>query len=345
MASASSRVDAFALFVPVVVPLILGGGGYAAYKVDWKMAITHFLTGPGRTSRILLLFFCWFNWKNLPFAWTFRVFYTIMYHHFIRKSPPLGPRALYKPMISTTRAPLLEIDYNLHKSNSTFFTDLDVSRSHLVSYLLRSTMRKLTHNSRSRLVLDPKTKEPVNGPLGILLGAVTCSFKKECPPFKQYEVWSRILCWDRKWLYVITHFVPKGTARPTEWLDPSFRGVKVRGGQDATGGWERKIIATAISKYVFKVGRLTVNPALMLSDGGMLPERPGGWMSGEAQVGDESVDLSDVDLDKDGEWDWRRVEAERRRGMELGSKFHELDKAHDLFDGGSQGALRTAWPN
>ena len=26
--------------------------------------------GPGRTSRILLLVFVFFNWKNMPFAWT-----------------------------------------------------------------------------------------------------------------------------------------------------------------------------------------------------------------------------------------------------------------------------------
>lgn len=247
-------------------------------------------------------------------------------------------------MISTTRAPLLEIDYNLHKSNSTFFTDLDVSRSHLVTYLFRPALRKLTYNQKSRLVLDPKTGEPMKGPLGILLGAVECSFKREVAPFRAYELWSRILCWDRKWLYIVTHFVPKGTARPTEWLDPSYRGVRVRSGQDASGGWERKIIATAISKYVFKVGRFTVHPALMLGDAGMLPERPGGWMSGENQVGEESADVGDVNLAVEGEWDWRRTEAQRRKGMELADKFQGLEDAHDLFDGGNQGALRRTWP-
>lgn len=138
--------------------------------------------------------------------------------------------------------------------------------------------------------------------------------------------------------------MPKGTAKPTEWLDPRYGKVRVRGSKDASGGWEKKIIATAISKYVFKVGRFTVNPALMLEDADMLPERPGGWMSGENQVGDESVDVSDVDLSVEGEWDWRRVEAQRQKGMELASKFSCLEEAQDLFDGGDNGALANVWP-
>lgn len=59
-------MDAFALIAPVFAPLTVGGAGYAAYKINWR----HFLTGPGRTSRILLLLFVFFNWKNMPFAWT-----------------------------------------------------------------------------------------------------------------------------------------------------------------------------------------------------------------------------------------------------------------------------------
>ena len=367
MASGANRVDAFALLGTVALPLTVGGAGYAAWRTNWNELIKAFLTGPGRTSRILLVLFIIFNRKSMPFMWTvrvppseqssrmpllrltcvyqqFRVFYAILHHHLFRKSPQLGPKALFKPMITTTHTPLLEIDYNLHKSNSTFFSDLDVSRTHLVSYLFRPALRNMTHNTQSKLVLDPKTGAPIKGPLGILLGAVECSFKKEVAAFQSYEMWSKVLCWDRKWVYIITHFVPKGTAKPTEWLDPGFRGVKVRGPSDAAGGWERKIIATGISKYVFKVGRFTVHPALMMGDSDMLPERPGGWMSGENQVGDEAADVSDVNLSVEGEWDWRRVEAQRRKGMELANNFANLEESHSLFDGGRGGAVARVWP-
>lgn len=242
-------------------------------------------------------------------------------------------------MISQTHAPLLEIDYNLHKSNSTYFADLDISRTHLVSYLCRPAMRRLARNATTRFVLDPRTQEPARGSLGIMLGAVACSFRREVPAYAPYEMWSRVLCWDRKWFFIVTHFVPRGAAVPTGWLDPGLQKAKTRGEHDAVDGWEKKIYATAISKYVFKVGRFTVNPAIILEGSGLLPDRPDGWMSGENQVGDESADVSDVDLSTEGDWDWRRVEAQRRKGMELAGQFHELDALHDVFDGGNNGAL------
>ncbi|OAQ90388.1 capsule polysaccharide biosynthesis protein [Purpureocillium lilacinum] len=345
MASASSKVGGLTAAVRVLTPLAVGSAGYAAYRINWAVAVRKFLTGPGRSSRILLLLFVAFNWKNLPFAWTYRVFYAILYHNVLRKSPALTPRALFKPLISETRTPLLEIDYNLHKSNSTYFTDLDVSRTHLVGYLCRPALRKLAHNPQTRLIQDPRTGKPAKGSLGILLGAVGCSFKREIAAYKGYELWSRVLSWDRKWMYIITHFVPKGAARPTEWLDPRFGKVRARGPGDAMGGWETKIHATAVSKYVFKLGRITVHPAVVLEESGLLPPRPdGGWTSGDAQLGDESADVADVDLSKDGEWDWRRVEAQRRKGMELASQFQGLDESHALFTGGSGGALGTFGP-
>lgn len=356
--SASSKIDTLTLTARLIVPVALGSAGYAAWRIDWPTAIRSFLTGPGRTSRIALLLFVFFNWKNMPFAWTvsfrypldltiavfnlfaqYRVFQGILYHNVIRKSPELGPRALFKPMITPSHAPLLETDYNLHKSNSTYFSDLDITRTHLVSYLCRPGLKKLTQNATSKMVLDPETGKPFRGSMGIMLGAVACSFKREISTYHGYEMWSSILCWDRKWCYIVTHFIPKGAAKPTEWLDPGFSRLRTRRSNDASGGWEKKIHATAISKYVFKLGRLTVSPATVLEHSGLLPERPGGWTSGENQVGDESVDVSDIDLSTEGDWTWQRVEAHRRKGMEYAESFQALDSLHGLFDGGRNGAI------
>jgi hypothetical protein len=80
-------------------------------------------------------------------TYQFRVFYTIIHYIYIRRSPSRGPRALFKPTISTAYTSVFEIDYNLHESNSGFFTDLDVSRAHIVSYLLRPAMTNLAHNT------------------------------------------------------------------------------------------------------------------------------------------------------------------------------------------------------
>ncbi|KAM0425554.1 hypothetical protein ACHAPT_009085 [Fusarium lateritium] len=207
-------------------------------------------------------------------------------------------------------------------------------------------MTNLVHNASSRFILDPTTGEPMKGPLGILLGSVQCSFHKEIGIYKRYELWSRVLCWDRKWLYILTHFLPAGTAKPTSWLDPAFGGCKVRANSDLAGGWERKVQATAIRKYVFKLGRFTVHPARILDNSGVLPDRPRGWVEdGDEQLSDMSVDLSDTDFTADEEWDWRRVEAQRRRGMTIAARFHALDEAKNLFDGEKNGALAYAGPN
>jgi hypothetical protein len=44
-------------------------------------------------------------------------------------------------------------------------------------------------------------------------------------------------------------------------------------------------------------------------------------------------------VDEGGEWDWKRVEWERRRGLVLAKHFHALDETNSLFDGGEDGAM------
>ena len=66
-------VGTLALFYPVFLPLgtaAIAYAGHRAVHMDWRMLLTQFLTGPGRTSRILLVFFLVLNWKSLPLAWT-----------------------------------------------------------------------------------------------------------------------------------------------------------------------------------------------------------------------------------------------------------------------------------
>ncbi|UPK92706.1 hypothetical protein LCI18_003641 [Fusarium solani-melongenae] len=340
MAPTAARLDAFAMIRPVMALLVISVALSTAWMLDCKESLRDLLMGPGILKRIMITMFVLLNWKSMPLAWTFRVFCTIINHIYIRKSPRLGPKALFKPIMSTTYTSVFEIDYNLHKSNSSFFTDIDVSRAHLVSFLLRPAMTNLAHNTSSRFILDPKTGEPMKGALSILLGSVQCSFHREIGLYKRYELWSRVLCWDRKWLYILTHFLPAGTAKPTSWFNPRFDKPEPRADSDLDSGWESKIQATAISKYVFKIGRFTVHPARILENSGLLPERPGGWIEGsEEQLGDMSVDLSDTDLTIDKGWDWRRVEAQRRKGMTIAARFHALDEAKNFFDGGNNGVL------
>lgn len=186
------------------------------------------------------------------------------------------------------------------------------------------------------------TGQPAAGSFSMALGSAHCSFHKEIGPYGAYEMWTRVLAWDRKWLYTVTHFVKKGAGRPSEWLDPKFRRGNRSAGQEPVKDWERKVHATAVGKYVFKLGRLTVHPAIILRESGLLPERPGGWVVDDASPAEDAPpveELPEGDLfsqveGDDTEWDWRRVEQRRRAGMEYAGRFHAMDDLREMFDGG-----------
>lgn len=271
-----------------------------------------------------------------------RIFHSFLFHMLGARPKALPQRALFHYAVTSSRTSLLETDYNIHKSNSTYFADLDVSRSHLVTHLLSPGMPPVGNNQKTRLVLD-KDGKPVKGSFGIALGAVFCSFRREIGPLQGYEMWSRILCWDRKWLYIVTHFVVKGKVKPTswdgKWKGPTRSKVVLKEGEEEkeVPDWGKYIHATAVSKYVFKLGRFTVHPSILIHSSGLLPERPGGWRGGDEEECGEMVELGEIDVQ--GEWDWKRVEAERRKGLEYAKHFGALDGTNSLFDGGEDGAI------
>ena len=264
-------------------------------------------------------------------------------------------------MIITSRSGFLECDYNLHKSNSTYFSDFDVGRLELLACLIGSGMTK----TRTELSKDP-------GSFAIMLGGVSCNFKREIKPYEGFEIWSRVLCWDGKWLYIISHFVKKGAVKPTQYtLQPWKRrtsskkppGAEQNGdrvqGFETKASPDRMIYASAIAKYVFKKGRLTIPPERVLGNSELLPPKPtnhetppattspsieGTSVDAAAASTAQSLPLTSQDADEvidaamrakgDGvspTWDWDRVEAERERGMKIAELFAGLDALNDEF--------------
>ncbi|TDZ20818.1 Efflux pump apf11 [Colletotrichum orbiculare MAFF 240422] len=257
-------------------------------------------TGLGAVAAALLLL----NLKRFPFVWHARVFYNIFWpkrNYFERK-----PGSVFKPVVTPSRVALLETDYNLHKSNSTYFSDLDVARTDLLAAL------------RAQAIGGGLYKEYKNGVM-VLLAGTSCTFKKEIKPGVAFDMHSRILAWDRKWLYVVTYFVErtKDSERKTTyqpWTKP----------EDGKPPAESSVVyATAISKCVVKAGRLTVPPAKFLSAAGVL--------NGEDADDAEDAEASEAGQGQDG-WTWARVEAERQRNLAIASGFaNALDAAHEEF--------------
>lgn len=277
------------------------------------------------------------NIKCLPLIWHYRILSPLVRAAWRKcRYPTLLPNlniktpTVFLPFITTTYAPLLECDYNLHKSNSTYFTDLDASRSHLLSCLCFQGLRALDHDL---------TVEGKRGMIAAIIGSVTTSFKKEIRIFQQYEVWSRILTWDRKWLYIVTHFVQKGSVSPRGFaMDKLPRGQNSENiagsGNVSEGGrvnpGQPVVFATAVSKYVVKKGRFTVPPERLLRASGLL----GDGVSPDP--GMEVKDMEGPECQKDhvnGSDVRDIIEKERLKGLKYAESWAELESLHDEFLG------------
>ena len=305
---------------------------------------------------IAVLIALW-NLKSLPFFWHLRLIYHFcrnwiqkdhVRHSLQTHDGPTHP--IFATVSVFSRSPLFEIDYNLHKSNSTFFSDLDMSRTAL---FIR------TFSSGYRIGYDELEGEGKRGNLNPILGAVHTSFKKEISAYQKYEIRSRILSWDKKWLVIGSWFmIPAKDDQPEQ------------------------LCASALSKYVIKKGRWTVEPEWALDKAGWMPRRP---PQDEIDAREESTGSATQNhtdparqrgilknsnssrsvLSRDGytigapipdsvsrwdaaysssndtarqrrppprpegkgrDWDWYQVDEERRRGLELAKAWLELDQ-------------------
>lgn len=244
---------------------------------------------------------------------------------------------------------MMETDLNLHseflsleasapltcliESNSSYFSDIDIARTHLICTLFS----KGIEHFRGGTGTLPGSKRPI---FGLALGAVSCSFAKELKPYEKYEIWTRVLSWDEKWIYIVTHFVRKGAVMPRKYtLYPQQNGVAQEDEKrrDSTSSVDSMssissassidsmvghpaVVATALNKCVFKQGRRTISPALMLKQSGLLPAKSlDDVLAHEIQpVTMPSCSSSDSGIDvcdNQDETELEAIERERQRGM------------------------------
>ncbi|KAG8626127.1 hypothetical protein KVT40_006528 [Elsinoe batatas] len=158
------------------------------------------------------------NLKNVPTTWHIRVLRAIFYQ--VHLAPKVMTRQdLFKPLVTTSWNSPLDCDYNFHKSNSTYLKDLDVARAHYIGALLRTGLRRMHAGDHEGL---PNPSGPSHTSSGrkvpdnyiIALGGVACIFRKEIAPLSRFEIWTRLLAWDEKWIYTVSHVVKAGAVRP-----------------------------------------------------------------------------------------------------------------------------------
>ncbi|KAG4439282.1 hypothetical protein IFR05_005215 [Cadophora sp. M221] len=296
------------------------------------------------------LFLLLINLKSLPLTWHMRLFYGYIKHYYLERNRPLPISTptnltLFQSTIYTSSTPLLELDFNLHKSNSTYFSDLDIARGHHLYCLFRLGFSKYSSaiqnpstisspiSTSTAVQEDSATTAKINpgrGSVHPALGGVACTFKREIKPYQQYEIWTRVVSWDTKWLYLISHFVERGAGNPTGYSDQPWRQHHSRQkassedsevGQKGRSGIENKtvkgpkIYAFAVSKYAFKQDRLTVSPTAFLEACELLPEisADGGGSEG-------------------GKILWVAIEVKRKEGMGLCGNMAGLEEGLGLFE-------------
>ncbi len=200
---------------------------------------------------------------------------------------------------------------------------------------------------------------------------MSVNFKREIRPYEGFELWTRVLTWDDKWLFIVGHFVRKGVVEPKGYLLQPWR--KVRGTEGKahnvdSNGLHPHIFATEIAKYVFKKGRLTIPPERVLRASGLLPPRPTDSETPPPQTNkipdpqitsndtpitsaaatltpdnaDEiiaaSLTANDADTESE-EWTWERVERERKRGLQIAELYNGLEALNGEFTGEEQPVL------
>jgi hypothetical protein len=259
------------------------------------------------------------------------------------------PKHLFAPLITSSFNTLYDCDWNFHKSNSTYFQDLDVARAHLMGCIIKTGLARLNSGDEEGL---PKTKAEYKGRYTLALGAVSCFFQRQIEPLQQFEIYTRVLSWDRKWIYCVSHVVKKGAIKPDSYALQPWKKSKRRPDQVKKDDEDlsKHIFATSLARYVFKKGRLTINPEIVLERSRLLPPRPagvglpprtealtsdatpapvetpatpamiGGPSSPEAVATEISKRLgkvADASVGQDEDWTWDDMERERLRGLKV----------------------------
>ena len=185
-------------------------------------------------------------------------------------------------------------------------------------------MTTLTRKGMATALISP-TNPAINdsavkkGRYSVSLGAVSCHFKREIAPYERYDMWTRVLAWDRKWVYMVTHFVREGAVKPKEAILQPQRRTRTGKSNGKQEEWSKAVFAVSVAKYVIKKGRLTIAPAEWLEQCGVLP----------AQAAQNGMTNGHTSPSK--KWTMEDIKARRLRGMEYAEKFAALDELQEQW--------------
>lgn len=138
------------------------------------------------------------SYKSLPGAYYIRFWAQVIKHIILPKyikSLLVSPKTPFDTITIKTYNSPFECDGYLHKSNSTYFEELDISRTKLMTTIFQ------------KLFIYYKT-ESKTWPY-VPVANVFTTFKRQIDPYQSYEIKNRVLGWDDKWIFILSKFESK----------------------------------------------------------------------------------------------------------------------------------------
>lgn len=202
--------------------------------------------------KVLVAVFLASTYKTLPLVYVIRFYSAALKSILFKRSQykktrqnthgitGKNPMDVFRAVTYSTYCSPLELDMFMHKSNSTYFIDLDIARTKFLCQMFQKLFLDFYDNATG----DFKSKSINNFPY-IPVAQVQCTFKKEIKVFQKFNILTNVLAWDDKWIYVLSKMVH-------------------------TDG---KLAALSITKYVFKKhGRVSMKPKEFLTHCGLYNE-------------------------------------------------------------------------
>jgi len=97
-----------------------------------------------------------------------------------------------------------DIDFNIHLNNARYLTFMEYGRIHMIA-----ANGILSHAIRERWMP--------------LVGSVDITYRRSLELFATFELRTRTLCWDEKWIYIEQSFYGKAGLAAIAWVKGLFR--------------------------------------------------------------------------------------------------------------------------
>lgn len=128
------------------------------------------------------------SYKYLPGIYNIRFFWVAFKYYYLKN--PVENKSPFKLNIRYERCSILECDFfGFHKNNATYFTELDLCRTEC----FMSSLHKYFKFTKNHCY--------------VALASITNHFLKEISPLQEYQIYSKIIGWNNKWILIINLFV------------------------------------------------------------------------------------------------------------------------------------------